>query len=1075
MKRIVALLLIMVMVMAILAGCKAEETTVNDPVLNTPSAMATFGNSAISGITVSEPEDLKTSGVSETKTVSVLVGDNNSTYTVRTLSGYGSEMTFTLTGVAANAPAMIDIEEIHLRDDAAIAYAIYVNGVEVYGRTYAPISDGPNHAYFDIPANVVGSSGNLTIRLVNKTEDEVRFRRVWAISNPEQMAQQQGISKKMDVVLMLNETPNDLNYEYLKNLVKSYQCGGMYNVGLCWEINHISWGKEKTETYLNNVLLASIQTGAPLYLGINSWWAGTPYGVDGLGGMWMDVQYQQITYDANNTDGRGQWQLTTPNEFGDTPWMTMNSDVYNSARVQRIQETVAYLQLRTAELALAGQNLPAVHVYTENEPFYWPINWTQYDVNNYPNGMGDFSPLVIADAAADGITLDPTDGLSEEEKFWMYRNLNTYISEVGKAMAAGLGYNYITVKDGVVTYPKEQMINDAYSHSPIHAIYPNWEPNRRGWENHVLNSIHFGGEWSVYQDVDSSRSFDYLLAYGSYSNINAERAGFPGGFDSTDFRVLSQCYAYGLEGVVIYNVLANTDQKNVIEESDLGGTPMENRYFETSSIFTSDFSKKTAYSIGNIQTGIRGLRWDGVSVVPNSADGGYLTYRIRNAQAYSTGLRVSTSGTFSETSGRLEILAGPSVDQLKSVGIYDSADVNAEIDPSLYAGSKDVYIQVKIYGEGLSSAQMAGLSVSKVGIYRSGVSNGCTDGSVYTYDQNRIRCQIIAARADTERLMNLYLERAGGTLTTQEQKEAFAAAYNLYAEGRYGEAFASISQSISQLLPATFVVSGYGQLGTYPVEISADSNAKISVTLKEVSDSAVRFSMTASSDAAVTVSILKDSGKWSMTQQENGDWLITAGDTAAKDGKVSFTVNLKERKAKEYPKEFEARVVALTESTLSAQSQNLAVTDYSNFTDFAFSSNVKVFRGPDGTPKEQLTPCDRTELQYSDYVQVKLNENNMVVEVYAWYGVITGKVIAVEEMSVIGTLSHPFVTIQAADGTTKRLEIGWECYLNFTGATGSMGKLVLVESVGLQVGQQVTAYYCPYETNGRIRAWQIDD
>lgn len=304
------------------------------------------------------------------------------------------------------------------------------------------------------------------------------------------------------------------------------------------DIAHLQWGKEKTEEYLNNVIAASLQTGAPLYLGINSWWAGTPSGADGLGGMWQDVQYQQITYDANNTDGRGNWQISSPNEFSDTPWLSMNNENYNQARVRRIQETVAYLQQRTAELALAGQKLPAIHIYTENEPYYWPINWTQYDFDHYPNGVGDFSPLVTAAAAKDGITLDPTDGLGEEEALWLYRNLNTYISEVGRAMAEGLGYNYITVKDGVVTYPTEQMVSNAYSHSPIQAIYPNWDSNRRAWENHVLDSIHFGGEWSAYQDADSCRSLDYLLAYGSFANINAERAGFPGGFSSTDFRVL---------------------------------------------------------------------------------------------------------------------------------------------------------------------------------------------------------------------------------------------------------------------------------------------------------------------------------------------------------------------------------------------------------------------------------------------------------------------------------------------------------------------------------------------------------
>lgn len=1081
MKRTLALVLTAVLILTLFGGCKKKpavqdgEEGENVTVLQTPTAMACFGNAPVFGVETAEPADLSVSGTSEIKTVSVLVGDNDGSYTARTLKGYESEMTFSIEGVTPDTAAMIDIEEIHLRDDGAIAYSVYINGVEVFGRTYAPMADGPNHAFFDVPAEVVGSSGKLTVRIVNKSDNEVRFRRVWAISDPETVALDQGISQKMDVVLMLNEQPNNLNYDYLKSLVDSYRCNDMYNVGLCWEIQYLQWGKATTERWLNNVLNASIQTGAPLYLGINSWWGGTPSAMDGQGGWWQDAQYQQITYDKYNSDGRGNWQQSSPNEWSNTPWLSMNNDYYNEVRVQRIKETVEFLQKRTAELALAGRDIPAIHLYTENEPYYWPINWSKHEFFDNPNGVGDFSKWVIEDAAADGVTLDPSDGLSDEEAFWLYRNLNTYISEVGQAMADGLGYNYITVKDGVVTYPTEQMVSNSYSHTPIHPIYPNWEENRRAWENHVLDSIHFGGEWSVWQNDDAVRALDYLIAYGSFSNINAERAGFPGGSSSTDFRVLSQCYAYGLEGVIIYNVLKDTDQQNVIDESKVADTQMNVRYYENDPIFESDFTKKTAYSISGNLVGISGLRWDNTAVIPNVSEGGALTYKLTNAAAYTSGIRVVTSGTFADPKGCIEILVGTSQDNLKSAGVFYSANLNEAIDPALYAGGSEIYIQLRIGGEGLTSGQLAGLAISRAGIYRSSCANGCVDGSVYTYRQNRIRCQLIAARADAERMLNRYIEKAGGTLTTDSQKNAFAAAYNLYAQGKYGEAFASISQSISQLLPATFVVSGYGQLGEYPVEIAVDNDAKITIALKEVSDTTVRFTLSASGNTNVTVSLLTDSGSWSM-KRDGEDWVITSGDTAPADGKVSFTAELAAYKSKEYPQEFEAMVLHPSATSLVVVSQDTRVTDYCYSAEFQVSSDVKVYRGPDGVAKEDLPECNIANVAGCDYVQVKCNDRGVIVEIYAWYGIITGKVIAVEEMSLFGdTVTNPFVTIQAEDGTTKRLEIGYNSTLSFTGATGAMGKLALVDSVGLTVGQQVTVTYCPYTVNGRTRIIELSD
>ena len=104
-----------------------------------------------------------------------------------------------------------------------------------------------------------------------------------------------------------------------------------------------------------------------------------------------------------------------------------------------------------------------------------------------------------------------------------------------------------------------------------------------------------------------------------------------------------------------------------------------------------------------------------------------------------------------------------------------------------------------------------------------------------------------------------------------------------------------------------------------------------------------------------------------------------------------------------------------------------------------------------------------------------LDENGRIAEVYAWYGKVTGTVSKVEEISVQGTLSNAFVTITLADGTSKRFEIGYEAATAYTGATGEMGKLLLVGNSGLKVGQRITVEYCPYEVNGRVRAIAITD
>ena len=1072
-RRWAAFVLALVMGSA-LCACSSEREREENLEMEAENRCAwiSFADESLPGDTVHEPEGLYFEGTSVLKTVSVLVGDNDRSYTARTLKGYNSSLSFRLSGLEPDSVTFLDIEEVHLRDDDAIAYTVCVNGSEVYSRVYAPSADGLNHAFFDIPASVCGPEGTLDIRIVNKTDSEVRFRRVWAISNPRAYVKQQAIDTRMDVVLMLNQTPTNLNYAYLKSLVDSYRCNDMYNIGLCWEIQYLAWGKEKTEEYLNNVIAASLYTGATLYLGINSWWGGTAIGMDGLGGMWQDVPYQQITYDPINGDGRGNWQLSTPNEWSDTAWLSMNNPHYNEVRLARIKETVAFIQRRTAELAAGGQTLKPIHLYTENEPYYWPINWTHYENEIYPNGIGDFSPYVVRAAAGDGVTLDPTDGLNEAEAFWLYRNLHSYISEVGQAMEEGLGANYIVIKDGVVTLPTEQMINDSYSHSPIQAIYPNWDENRKAWENHVLDSVHFGGEWSVYLDDNLSRGLDYLLSYGSFSNINAERAGFPGGNAGTDFRVLSQCYAYGLEGVIIYNVLADTDQKNVINESRLSQQKMPARSFKETAIFESDFSQKTAFSLSNALVAIEHMRQEGDVAVPTDRDGGALTYRIRKSSKYEDGLRICVDSSLARF-GRVEILAGSSPETLAHVETFDEESLSCFISPKYYEGAKDIYVKVRLYNAGLSGAHTVGLAISGVGIYRPAVSAGRTDGSVYTYKENRARCQIIASRADAERLMEKYIS-AVGSMDEALQNTCFERARALYNDCRYAEAFESASQALSSLLPLRFTVAGYGALEDYPLTLQVESSAKVTVTLKEASDERLLFGMETSSDTDVLVSFRQ--GTWKLDQLENGDFLALREEGDKGDGEGSaFELKLAQTPSMTHPGQFEARLLAAGENSITVMSQNPSVTDYSNGATFLLTPDVKVYRGADGTDKEEMEAVHPTQLADGDYVQVTLNENGRVSEIYAWYGNLRGQVVSVEEISLEGEMSNACVLIKAADGTVKRFEIGYDCALTFSGATGKLGKLALVGSVGLRPGQTVTVQYCPYAFDGRVRALEISD
>lgn len=167
-----------------------------------------------------------------------------------------------------------------------------------------------------------------------------------------------------------------------------------------------------------------------------SWWAGTPSEIR------ERLDFQQVCYSKTDNYDEGQglkdllgdrWRieygLTTPNVWSNTPWATMNSPGLNALRRQRLDDIMPYLLGKLGGSAIA--------YITENEPMYWA---GMFPDGNYPvkrdDLLADFNPGTVADAAKDGVTLDPTDGLDMTERLWLFGNLNRYLAATSGWIAA---------------------------------------------------------------------------------------------------------------------------------------------------------------------------------------------------------------------------------------------------------------------------------------------------------------------------------------------------------------------------------------------------------------------------------------------------------------------------------------------------------------------------------------------------------------------------------------------------------------------------------------------------------------
>ncbi|THF76556.1 S-layer homology domain-containing protein [Cohnella fermenti] len=1013
--------------------------------------------------------DLVATGSGGTAVVEANVGELHNSYDVRYMEGVGSTIAFTLHGLKPNEPATVELEEIHQRNPEAFAYTVLANGQEVYFRTYREASAGPNHLFVELDAAVVGNATSVTLTLRNETATRVHFARVWAYSDFADLLEEEQIYRPMTVGLFKpNISWNDYaaDLALLNGLKATYADYEMYRISVVFDILYMHWSSEEMKRRLDYLIRLSADSGLAIHLSVDAWWDGTPAGPDGLGGYWRDLPYQQVVYDPLDTDGRGNWKLTTPNVYGNTPWLTMNNAHYNEVREEKIRSVTSYLSQRTGEMKAEGEELPPIVVFTENEPWYWPY----FAFNRSPQGAGDFGPEVIAAAAADGLTLDPTDGLSVLELRWLARNMNNYIADTAQAMADGYGYNAIVVDNGQVTYPDSQLIENAYTHIFPYAKFPSLEETQALWESHMVEDIRYGGEWD---DQLDERYLSYIAARGKFADVNAERSAM----QSFDF--LPQAYAFGADYANIYNFYGGDD--SMIRSSDgemdaLYETPSYGKVMVDYDLADEE-SLALSSTLVEADQVKRSLLLEQYVASADTADanGGYLTFKVDNQGVPLTdGVLVDLSGRnlhYLCSGCKIEVWAGATLGDLSLAGtVYgfrSTAHVEArdQIDPD----SDVAYVRIRLYSPSVASLDnWVALSGVKISAALGGPS-GQTSGYQYTLKQFRERNLWVTYRADIERLLQKYVGQAGQTAVYQTIKEQ-------YDKGYYGSAYRALLAAMSELLPAKFVVKGYGTLGDYPVAVSTTGpDAMVRVTLYAVGDS-VRIGLAADAATDVTVTLTSAAashyravdlggGQYELVPAQAGD----PGAVAASGGQVAFELAVPGEAVKLYPAEFEARLygVSAAADSLSIQSQDPDIGEYATAVGLKLASGATILRGPEGAPDQELLAVPVELLEYGDRLVLTMNGDNEIAGIKAYYGTVYGTITAIEPVQVEGELRNAYMELRDGDNRDYRFELGQDSQFKSPKATGVSLFTANLDDWGFEVGDQVTVRYSPYVASGR--------
>lgn len=285
--------------------------------------------------------------------------------------------------------------------------------------------------------------------------------------------------------------------------------------GFSAEIRFANQSPERVAAEIQNCADWAAKYEIPAMLGWVSWWSGTPLRMpDGEGKTFGDIKYQQICYAPNSEQPEdvqlkellgdrynNHYCLSAPNQWSNTPWLTMNSSSLNQYRYKRADEALEALK------KISNGDVQWVdNIYLENEPRYWD---TLCEDGNPKRKIGelwaDFNPLTVAAAKADGVDLNPADGLSAQELSWLFRNVGAYNQEFADALNKSLRSHNISLP--------------VYSHSLQHKyMFPG-------------ESIgHAASEWAY---VDGTRSgleglwmrisdFARIREWGRWANVNRE-------------------------------------------------------------------------------------------------------------------------------------------------------------------------------------------------------------------------------------------------------------------------------------------------------------------------------------------------------------------------------------------------------------------------------------------------------------------------------------------------------------------------------------------------------------------------
>lgn len=958
---------------------------------------------------------LQSRGKTSTENVNYRIGTIGESYATRVIQGKDSTLSFTLdakTVLSNTAPVVLEIQEIHKRQREVFGYMINVNGKDVYFRTYQELAAGPNHYFVQLGRELAGADGKLNVTIRNEGEAPVHFGRIWAYSDFYALAEAEKVYQKLIIMGLpapFAEKPGTSKdpsvrtfpltkavYDHYAPMLRNYRIG--FDFGIPGQSG------AKRQAWVDSVMRIGSELGVPIQITAGGW-GGAITGMDGEGGYLDDLKYSQAVYNPETK----QFGPSFPNSVGSTAWVTMNAPTRNKIAFQRKENLAAMIAWRQAFLNSGDLKVPSVVMCGDVGVDYGKI--------------GEFSDYALAQAKADGITLDP-ENLTPAARMWFFDNRSRYYAQDSAGLRRGLGRDSIPVDRGKVQLPESQTADNIYAHPWFWNTYPTSDEAYVGWQNGVT-----ADSWTSGEMADTYPAwYDYIKSRGKIGCVNMEvgRATAP------RIGKLYKWYQWGWQMVTFYSATydkeaAKGDVDEAIRKADaMDGEPSLSPEHYERILLDVRFARDG--NLGETAGLIESKNLQVVDGRPELVDlnqPGVLTYRIRpDGKAFDNQLRLELMAALNDPADRIEILTGASVSSMKSVRVLQRGDFEA---PSHFTG-EGWGIATMEMGDAMKGRQewfLRLIYTSKDSLKRTCLRNihvltpweimsGPVAAKTPTVRQSRILNLWIQDRAVFARLLSRYKELGG-------EDNVWKKAQELFNEGLYCSGYRYLSGEFSQLLPARYAVRGHGKLGRWPVEIRLADENKVALVdvLKMTADGADFTIHTEESQICqLRLTGLAEGKSFKLARDEQGHYQIISaqeGGLRVEKGVLQVELNLAPAR-KNLPLKITGVFSEADKKEINLMVGDTSIDNGEKAVTLPLAENVVFKRRQEGT---------NVDRDYApggwDLVELTLDAEGRVTEVLSRFGTVRGRVKSFQKPSIKGEFCNGIVELE--DG--KRFVLGY--------------------------------------------------